>query len=451
MSIIYRFRVLCGFFCVAVFICVIVLPAPTNAQEQTRTIAINDLSVAQIGSLVRRLIKDGRYEEARQITRSWRVHDADFEARVRFTDGLIAAHSGNHRQAIVHFRAILAVNPNNDMARYAMTNSMAAINDVDGVRAQTAYLVQSGLDDRLNGAVTRLLDRTQDDSPLTFRAFASLLPSSNINSGTDKKTVNIGGVPFTINPESQRKSGIGYMLSGEVSYRQKLTPTWAFIASTRATGRFYPAIDLNRYSLSSNVGFAGRLGSARVSLAATAGAELTGQTVTSTSTGLRGEAQYQFNARWSAYISPSVTYTDHRTNNGRDGWTVGIYAHLDHHFERNHFIRAIAAFETAQLRIDRYSYNEVKLGAGYNREMPFGINAYVQGDIAWRGYQDLYPGLSENQKDVRLSAQIALTKRDLNIFGLAPRFEYRFERNISNAAFDDRTTHNFDIRLTADF
>lgn len=66
-------------------------------------------------------------------------------------------------------------------------------------------------------------------------------------------------------------------------------------------------------------------------------------------------------------------------------------------------------------------------------------------------YDGLYPGLAEAQRDTRIGLQAVLTKRDFTIAGLAPQLAYRFERNLSNAAFDDRMTHEIDIRLTKDF
>lgn len=429
-----------------------VQPAFSQQQAaQPARIAIDDLTGPQAGALIRQLVAAGRHADARALAKAWRAGDSEHRVRIAFTEGLIAAQSGDHRAAVGWYRQILAGDPDNDMVRLALAQSLAALNDVDGVRAQTRHLVEAGIDDRLGGAVTRLLERVEAARPFQFRGHAAILPSTNINSGTDRETVALGAIDLTIDPASRRKSGIGLMAGGEASYRHRLTGPWMSLTTASVTGRFYPSIDHSQFVLGGTTGLVGRFSRQQVSLALTAGADITNGALIRTRIGVQGEFQRRFDERWTGYVSPYLRFTDDRVNDGRDGWTGGVQAFADRHFGRNHFVRFLAGFETAALSVERFSYTEAKAGIGYNREWGLGINAYLQADVALRRHDALYPGLAEAQRDTRIGLQAVFTKRDFTIAGLAPQLAYRFERNISNAAFDDRTTHEFDIRLTKDF
>ncbi|MEM1377789.1 MAG: tetratricopeptide repeat protein, partial [Pseudomonadota bacterium] len=278
--------------------------SPAAANSQRNTVSINDLSAAQIGTLIRRLVASGRYDQARAVAKSWRSGDAETNVRIQFTEALIAAHSGNHREAARRYRAMLQRDPNNDAVRLALTQSLAALNDVDGVRAQTRFLVQSGFDDRVDGAVTRLLDRVEDARPVQFSAYASLLPSTNINGGTDNDTVEIAGLPFSIDEQARRKSGIGFELGGNVAVRQTMTPTVTFLANMKAVGRFYPSVESVQLNFDTTAGLAKRFGRNKsASLALTGSTSHSGERFTRQSIGVQGEFQNRFNARWSGYLS----------------------------------------------------------------------------------------------------------------------------------------------------
>ncbi|MEM1378528.1 MAG: surface lipoprotein assembly modifier, partial [Pseudomonadota bacterium] len=270
--------------------------------------------------------------------------------------------------------------------------------------------------------------------------------------GTDNDTVEIAGLPFSIDEQARRKSGIGFELGGNVAVRQTMTPTVTFLANMKAVGRFYPSVESVQLNFDSTAGLAKRFGRNKsASLALTGSTSHSGERFTRQSIGVQGEFQNRFNARWSGYVSGFARLEDDLTDAGRDGWRAGVYTHLDRYFGRKHFARVLASADFARFEVDRFSYDEGKIGLGYNRELPLGLDVYMQGDVALRDYYGLYPGLDENQRDIRVGAQATFTKRDFTIGGLAPRVTYRFERNFSNAAFDDRTRHEFDVRLTKDF
>ncbi|MEM0900076.1 MAG: porin family protein [Pseudomonadota bacterium] len=423
---------------------------PTSAPKGA-IIKIDELSSVEVGRLIRNLIAAKRHEDARSVVRQWRPQTAGHKERVIFTDAMIASHRGNYQKSIALYRKVLDADPDNDNARFAMAQVMAAIGDVDGLKSQTRFLVQSGFDDNLDGAVTKLLERTRNAAPLQMRFYGSLLPSSNINNGTDRSTIYIGGIPLTIDEQLQRKSGIGLLGGMEVSYRHALTSNISFISSARGVLRHYPSIDATQLTADGSLGFARHIGITGVSAAFTVSSNHNASQFVDLSYGIRLEVHHRFNKHWSGYIAPYARREENFINDNYDGWSAGFHSHVDYAFGRNHFLRGIGNAKNRETQLDRFSYTDLEIGLGYNRPLPLNVNAYVQINAATRHYDGVYPGLNEGQEDFRWGGKVAFTKTDFRLMGLAPRVEYKFERLQSNAAFSDRTTHGFDIRLTKSF
>ena len=403
---------------------------------------------------VRSLVDQGQYEAARAFIRDWRHGDKGYQTRVIFVEGLIAARRGDHARASAIYRSILAAEPTNDVVRIELTRSLARLNDADGVRAQAEMLRASGVDERLGGALTRLADLVDANRPFRLRGYASVLPSTNVNRGTDNDTVPLGPFNLKIDPASRRKSGIGLLLGGEVIFQQQFSPTERFFAVGSAVGRIYPSeTSLSSFNFEAALGVEKSFGQTRASIALTGAAGTSTEDVNVLQGGIRGEVSGRFaNApRWLWALNGQARLQDDLRTGSRDGVIVNLGGNLDRYFETGHFLRLGVRSEMTRFRVERYSYDEVGVFAGYARPLPFGINAYAQGGIAWRDYRGLYPGLAEGQEDVRYTGDITITKRDLSFAGFAPQLLYHYERVVSNAAFDDIEKHEIEMRLTRDF
>lgn len=403
---------------------------------------------------VRGLVAQKRYDEARGFIRGWRSDGKGHKVRVLFVEGLIAARTGDHARAVDIYRAILAAEPTNDVVRIELARSFASLNDAGGVRAQAEMLRASGIDDRLGGAITRLADLVDANRPLRFRGYASILPSNNINRGTDNETVPLGPLDLKIDSSSRRKSGIGLLLGGEVIYQQQFSPTRRFIAVGSAAGRIYPGeTSLSSFNFEAAVGLEQTFGRTRASIALTGAAGTSTEQVNVLQGGIRGELSGRFAhaPRWLWSLNGQIRAQDDLKYGSRDGVIVNLGGNLDRYFATGHFMRIGVRGEATRFRVDRFSYDEIGFFAGYARPLPLGVNVYAQAGIAFRDYDGLYPGLTEGQDDTRYTGDVVLTKRDLSFAGFAPQLLYHYERVVTNAAFDDIEKHEIEMRLTREF
>lgn len=401
--------------------------------------------------LTKALIATGRMDEARAVIRSWQPGDSGYERRVLFVEGLIAAAEGDHRRAVAIYRKILAGRADLDSVRIELTKSLFMLQDDDAARAQAERLVAAGVDDRIGGTMSTLLKVLDARRPLRFRGYVSLLPSTNINNGTDRSTVPLGDIDLTIDDAARRKSGIGALLGGEVIYRQSFAPGAAFVGTVGATGRFYPRIDRSLVTVDASAGIEKDFGKARLLASAIAGGGMTDLSEDLRYTGGRLELTMNPWPLWRLFGSTTVRYEKDRKTVANSGWWGSSTLYADRMIGPSRFVRMIAGVSAARKDLERFSYDEVLGGIGFYNEFPYGVTAYTQATVAGRRYRDDYPGISEARRDTRATAQIVITKRDLSIVGFAPQLAYTFERNFSNVAFYDTTRHDVELRWTKDF
>lgn len=424
-------------------------PARAQADEtgRVRAVATNREAIA----VVRSLVAQRRFAAARALIAGWQPDHPEHDRRVRYVEGMIASAEARYRDAAGIYREILADAPNLTSVRVELARVLFLARDDDAAAFHAERLVAAGVDDRLNGQMAGLIAAVKARRPLTARGYASLLPSTNLNGGTDRDTVQLGGNAFTIDREARRKSGIGVLLGGDVLYRQAFTPTAAFVASLAGTVRHYPELGRTLVTGEGSVGIEheGRLG--RFLTSVVAGGDMSDLREDLRHVGLRAEWSRRLAPQWRMTTSTTLRHEQDRNVAGNDGGWLGSTVTLDRSIGPSALLRAIGGASGARKAEDRFAYDEVLGGAGVYVELGWGITTYAQATVAARRYRDLYPGLTESREDLRTNAVLVLTKRDLSFGGLAPQLRYQFERNRSNAAFHDTTRHDLELRLTREF
>jgi hypothetical protein len=91
------------------------------------------------------------------------------------------------------------------------------------------------------------------------------------------------------------------------------------------------------------------------------------------------------------------------------------------------------------------------VGLGFYKELPMGITAQVSGEARLSDFDDVNLFVGTVRKDERYSANLTLTKRDLEIHGFAPSLSYTYTLNQSNIALYDFDSHAVEARLTKSF
>jgi hypothetical protein len=423
-------------------------PSPARAQ------AVEISSSGELVVLVRRLITEKRYDEARRIAAAWKPDDPSYKYRVAYVEGMIQQDRGDYEAAIVTYRDILAERPGFTGVRYDLTQALYLAGHDDAAKHNAELLIAAGVDDVAGGGLRNIVGAIDDRRPIRFRAFASVLPSTNLNLGTHNRTVIIGGLPFVIGNASQRVSGVGALIGGEVLFRQTFRKDLAFVGSLAVAGRFYPKIDYEALTFSGTAGIEKEIDRGKIVVSAVAEQGVTlDRDLTSRLIGGRVEFSRFVGDRSRVYTSLTIgRISDSRDASGlHSGWRGDLTGFVDVFLKPNRFIRVIGGAAAEQTGIPFLSYAEGSGGLGFYTEAPWGLTIYAQGTMANRRFRGGMPFFGFRREDVRFEGQITLTKRDLNFMGVAPQLTYTVAHNRSNSPFDDYTAHGLDLKFVKEF
>jgi hypothetical protein len=98
-----------------------------------------------------------------------------------------------------------------------------------------------------------------------------------------------------------------------------------------------------------------------------------------------------------------------------------------------------------------FSNLSYRIGLGYQRELPLGVTAYIQPDLVLGDYVAASPSFGTTRRDRLVRVQLAVTKRDIRIYGFSPSFTYNFADNISNQPLFAYTRHQILIGFSRAF
>ncbi len=398
---------------------------------------------------VRDLIEAQQFAEARAFIRAYRPNDDTYRYRVEYVEGLILKKQGNYPAAVAVFRSILAQRPEFSFVRIDLADTLYLSGDDDAARHNADLLIAAGVDDQIGGAMRALVGAIDDRRPVRFSGFASIVPSTNINGGTDNQNILIGGLPFVIDPSSRRQSGIGVLLGGEVLFRQTFSKNLAFVGSLGAIGRYYPAVGRIDLFLDGSAGIEKKTRSGIVTASLVARQDYTNFNAAFRELGVQVEGS-GFVPTGRLYGRARVTYRDFFGDVLRNGVRLDVNGFYDRFIGPQRFVRSIVGATTERPQSPFLWFDEIQAGAGYNTELPHGFTIYGQATYAYRRYFFPQPFFGRRE-DHRIDAQVTVTKRNLNLFGLAPQVTYAFSRNFSNSAFDDTTAHSVDIKFVRAF
>jgi Surface lipoprotein assembly modifier len=115
------------------------------------------------------------------------------------------------------------------------------------------------------------------------------------------------------------------------------------------------------------------------------------------------------------------------------------------------YVRLLAGVSRERAATEHLSSQSWNAGAGVHRELPWGISLYVQGLYSQRDHDGIFPGTFDARRDKRLDLSANLTKRDIEIFGLAPMVQYTYTKNDSNVGFYQYDAHGVSLTLTKRF
>lgn len=193
----------------------------------------------------RSLIEQGQGAEAFRLLdplESERAGDPAYDLLL----GIAALDAGQGTRGIFALERVLALEPNNVRARAEIARAYMVVGEADAAKAEFETAKRQGVPPEVATTIDKLIiaiDRMADAGRTLVKGYVegSVGYDTNINAAPNRNTVAIpglGGLPFTLSPNSRNvKDGFG-SVGGGVSVRHPLTRDLALVGGLAGSQRW---------------------------------------------------------------------------------------------------------------------------------------------------------------------------------------------------------------------
>lgn len=417
--------------------------------------------------LLIQLASSGQHDLAEALLQRYPLQGKFAANRKLLVDGLVLRARGDLTGAVQKFRDALADDPSLTLVRAELAKTLVALEQDDSAKHHLDILAQSAPNEVAAQGVRAFIDKIDQRQPLKFSAFASLAPSTNINGGSNHSTTTvyhplIGSGSLDLDAKSQKQSGIGASVGASAGYSKRLGNDFYLIAAGNAFAALYEDSSYNSYGLSQSLelrymmdkGYFGAGvigGQARSTYEKTVGATLEDEAEFTFKYGPRVALQYNVTTHDRLNLSATYEFRDSKDLDQNDGHSLSLNGSVEHTFDPSLSIGVFGSYTDTETEKAYNSFETIAGGMSVYKELPLGITVDASAQAQFTTFDAVHPLFGLLREDQRGVGTLALTKRDLNLFGFAPSIDYTFIRNWSNIAAYDYDSHAVDFRLTKDF
>lgn len=160
--------------------------------------------------------------------------------------GLAALDSGYYSEAVFALQRVLFNDPRFAGARLDLARAHTALGDYAAAREELDRVEAAKPPVQVAAAIEALRSRIDNqavaDTGLGLRGRVALVAGydTNANAATDDAVVLVGGIPFTLNPQSQELDSPVYGADASLRYSRRLMEHITFFSTLGATHRVYP-------------------------------------------------------------------------------------------------------------------------------------------------------------------------------------------------------------------
>lgn len=375
--------------------------------------------------------------------------------RTLFIRGLICEKRGQLTAAAAKFRAALASDPKLTMVRAELAQVLVALGEDDSAKHHLQLLEADAPTPAQANGIRSFVEKLDAQTPFRFSGFISLAPSTNINQGSSHKDVTTpdGWDSATIDPTSQRTSGIGETMGGSIGYVKRLGDHFQAVLAANAGGSIYSDQKFDSLGFSQSAELRYMLDQGYFGFGAVGS-----QAIDTVALNL---GYYSFGPRISFakmlsqrdQFSASATYEWRRPVGASFANSTALQtnATLTHAIDSGSNVAVLGGYDKVSNFLSYNAYQAETFGLGFYKEMPWGLTVEGQGTVRLAQFGDVTPVYNLTRTDQRYTGSATFTKRDWNWFGFAPSVNYTYVRNVSNIDLYDYDSHSVDFRLTKNF
>ena len=378
---------------------------------------------------------------------------AEFDPAIEqdFVDGITSYAAHNYRHAEASFRRILDRQPALLRVRLELARTLF----MEKKDEQADYHFRLAAAEHPPAMVARNIIRFRE-AIRTRRAWRfnfdfGFAPDTNINSATDKQTVDIYGLPFRLDPNAHARSGTGAFVGGDASIR--LNRFGKVPIYLGAYGRWlrYRDHHFNDAYAGAEAGPEFHLAGGRLRTTATGLMRSYGERRLVTSVGVHLDYEKLIGDKWTIGGTLLVRHNDYARRRDVDGWDAEGRISANRPLGPTTLGFAYGSVERNWAIDPGQAFWRGSVGIGVLREIGWGLRSQLGVDVARQiGDGPLAP-FGKKRRDWLLQGSLSLYKRDWNVGGFAPSLSLSVTRNYSMLPLYQERRVRGEIRLTKAF
>ncbi len=382
----------------------------------------------------------------------------EFALQSQFLKGFIAAETGDLKTAETTFRAILRDHPTQTRVRLELARLML-MQGKEGSADYNFRLAQQDKDlpSEIAQTIRSARGVLRDKRKWHLNVDLGLAPDTNINSATSAESVNINFGPFqlplTLNPNARAQSGIGQTGSISAGYRLRASDKIAILFDADGRGVNYKGTFADDFQVQAAAGPEIRIGkTASVSIQALGEQRWYGGKVANRDYGVQVGFQKVLDAGQRIGLALDARRSDSQFSDAYSGEMYGGNITYERVVGRA-FIASASLFGRVD-SLNSKAYSDKSFGAslGIGGELPWGINAGLNGSVSRALYQEpQYLYSNDKRQDWRFFSRAYLGLRSFKLLGFSPSVEYTFSKIDSNYTLYRSDRHRFNFKLARYF
>ena len=414
------------------------------AEQGTQTITLTDTQAAQL------LIANNRLDDAKKIL----LHDLELkseDSETLFLLGTIAVAEKDYDAAIAYYRHILVNEPDVERVRLELARAFFLKGDYDNADRQFRFARAGDVPDAIKANIDRFLSAISRLREWTFNFSFALAPDTNENAATGVSLIDIYGLPFTLDPNARRKSGLG--AAGEIGGE------WSPLVTSNLKARIgldayrldYGGSQFDDMTISSYAGPQWLFPNWDISLLATGFQRWYGNRPYLNGGGGRLTADYGITYDWLVGASVGVQSLFYRTIPAQNGPLFSLQTQASYVLSPSRLVQLQAGFNRQDAAAQPYSYSAWWMGAGYSQDLPYGFSAGFSPSYYFTDFDAPLAGFGVTRSDRTLMLNLTLLNRRFEFYGFTPKFSYSFTDQESNIPLYSYTRNQFQLGLTSQF
>ena len=376
-----------------------------------------------------------------------------FDAAVEreFLDGLSSYAARNYRNAEASFRRILDRDPGLLRVRLELARTLFMERQDEQADYHFRLAAAAHPAAQVSRNIVRFREAIRARRAWRFNFDVGFAPDSNINSATDKESVDIYGLPFTLDPSARARSGTGTFVGGDASVRLNRFGRVPIYLGVYGRWLRYRDHDFDDAYAGAEAGPEFELAGGRLRATATGLARWYGRRPLVSSVGAHLDYEKLIGDKWTIGGTLLVRHNDYARRSDVDGWNAELRTLASRPIGSTMLGFAYAGVERSWANDRGQAYWRERLGIGILKEIGWGLRPQVAIDFARQlGDAPLAP-FGKARRDWLLQGSFSIYKRDWNVHGFAPSLSLTATRNFSTVSIYDERRVRGEVRLTKAF